>query len=140
MKYAKWISILMLMMIPAMASAQISGGQQITAQVPFTFVVADHVVPLGKCAIEPTDATGRVLVIRSPANIHLFATASVTENDKAAKAYTMVFHRYGNRYYLVGVKLENSRVTYSLKPSAFEKELLSQNVPAAEEILLASAK
>jgi hypothetical protein len=61
-------------------------------------------------------------------------------NEAVSKAYALVFHRYGNRYYLVGVRLENSRVVYSLAPSGFEKELLAQNLRAGEEVLLALAK
>ena len=84
MKYAKWISVLMLMMIAAVAVAQIPATERITAQVPFTFVVADHVIPLGDCVIQRADPSGRVLVIRSPSTrVDVFATASMKENAKA---------------------------------------------------------
>lgn len=55
MKYAKWISVLMLMKIATVAAAQIPVTDRITAQVPFTFVVADHVIPMGKCVILRAD-------------------------------------------------------------------------------------
>lgn len=141
MKYAKWISVLMLMKIATVAAAQIPVTDPITAQVPFTFVVADHVIPMGKCVILRADPSGRVLMIRSPgAKTELFAAASMKNDEAMSKAYALIFHRYGNRYYLVGVKLENSRVVYSLAPSAFEKELLAQDIQATEEVLLASSK
>jgi hypothetical protein len=141
MKYAKWISVLMLMMISAVAVAQIPDTVRVTAQVPFTFVVANHVIPLGECTIQSADPSGRVLVIRSPgAKVNVFATASMKENKKIEKQYTLVFHRYGMRYYLAAVKVENSGIVYLLTMSNFEKELMAQNVPATEEVLLASAK
>lgn len=141
MRYAKWISGVMLVMIAAVAAAQMPATERITAQVPFTFVVADHVIPLGECTIQSADPTGSLLVIRSPgARVNVFATASMTENKSKEKAYTLVFHRYGMRYYLAGVKLENSGIAYWFTPSSFEKELLAQNVPVTEEVLLASAK
>jgi hypothetical protein len=141
MKYAKWISVLMLMTIATVAAAQISVTDRITAQVPFTFVVADHVIPMGQCVILRAEPSGQVLTIRSPGTkTELFAAASLKNNEAVSKAYALVFHRYGNRYYLVGVRLENSRVVYSLAPSGFEKELLAQNLRAGEEVLLALAK
>jgi hypothetical protein len=141
MKNAKWISVVMLMMIAAVAAAQMPSNERITAQVPFTFVVADRVIPLGDCVIQRADLSGRVLVIRSPnTGVDVFATASMKENTKIEEAYTLVFHRYGMRYYLAAVKLENSGVVYQLTPSNFEKELLAQNAPVTEEVLLASAK
>jgi hypothetical protein len=141
MKYAKWISAVMLIMIAGVALAQMPDTERITAQVPFTFVVADHVIPLGACTILSADPSGRVLVIRSPsAGVNVFATASMKEEKRVKRAYTLVFHRYGMRYYLAAVKLENSGVVYLLTPSNFEKELLARNVPATEEVLLASAK
>lgn len=141
MKYMKWISVVMLMMIAAVAAAQIPATERITAQVPFTFVVANHVVPLGEYVIQRADPSGRVLMIRSPgARIDLFAAASMQKDETMSQADSLVFHRYGNRYYLVGVKLGDSRVIYSLKPSAFEEELLAQNTEETEAVLLAWAK
>lgn len=142
MKYAKWISVVMLTMIAAVtAAAQVPAGAQITAQVPFTFVVADQVIPLGECRIQSADRSGSLLIVHSPgARVNVFATASRQENKQIEKRYSLVFHRYGMRYYLAGLKIENSGVVYSFAPSNFEKELLAQNVPATEEVLLASAK
>jgi len=141
MKYAKWISVLMLLLISAVAVAQMPASDKIVTQVPFTFVVANHVIPLGECSIQRGDSLGRVLVIRSPgANVNVFATASLAEISHAAPAYSLVFHRYGTRYYLAGVKLENSRVFYSLTRSSLEDEALAQNLPATEKVLVAAAK
>lgn len=137
MKYAKWISVLMLLLISAVATAQMPPTERITAQVPFTFVVADHVVPRGACTIQSADPTGSLLVIRSPgAGVNVFVTASMTENKRIEQTYTLVFHRYGKRYYLAGLKLENSGIAYWFTPSNFEKELLARNVPATEEVCL----
>jgi len=141
MKYAKWIAVLMMVIVPVIAAAQMPGTEQIRAQVPFTFVVANHAVPLGECTIQRADPSGRVLVISSPgAKVNVFATASMTENQKASENYVLVFHKYGMRYYLVGLKLENSRIGYSMTLSDFEKELLAQNEQPTEVMLLASAK
>ena len=141
MRYAKWISVLMLTLIPAMAAAQMPVTDRVTAQVPFTFVVANQVIPLGQCTIQRADPSGHALLVRSPgAKVTLFATASLTEEKNVSGPYTLVFHKYGMRYFLAAVKVENSRQVYRVTPGSYENEALAQNGPATEEILFASAK
>ena len=141
MKHAKWISVLVLVTVAAVAAAAQMPTTQIRADVPFTFVVANHVIPLGECRIQRAGPWGNVLVIGSPgARVDVFATTSTQESKKVAKAYSLIFHRYGMRYYLAGIRLENSRMVYWLTTSSYEKELLAQNVPATEVILMASSK
>lgn len=140
MRYAKWISVLLLI-IPTIAAAQLPAANQVVAQVPFTFVVADTVVPLGQCIIQRAGTMDQALIVRSPnAKSQVFALASEKDGKKTAAAYSLVFHKYGRRYFLAGLKMEGSRSMYSFRPSKFETELLAQNVPATEEVLLASLK
>jgi len=141
MKYAKWILAMMLLLIPAIAAAQMKTTEWISAQVPFTFVVANHVIPLGNCTIRRTDTSGGALEIRSrSARVDVFATASLTEGRVLSGKYTLVFHKYGMRYFLAGVKLENSPVVYWFTPSRYEVEALAEGRPATEKTLLASAR
>jgi hypothetical protein len=49
----------------------------------------------------------------------------------------MVFHKYGDRYFLTSIKLKGSTVVYRLRESKAEAELRAQNVPASQKILLA---
>jgi hypothetical protein len=139
MKYAKWISVLMILLVPVIAVAQLQDSDRIAAQVPFKFMVANAVVPAGECSIQRVDPAGSVLVITNHnARTNLFATASQGMSKKAAASYAMVFHRYGDRYFLEALKLEGSRTVYTLNESKLEKELRAQNTPVTEEILLAT--
>lgn len=141
MKYAKWIFVMMLVLAPAIAAAQMPGTEHVTAHVPFTFVVGEHVIPLGACTIQRAEGPGSVLVIRSPgAKVNIFATASVREAGKISGAYTLLFHKYGMRYYLAAVKVQNSRAVYWFTPSSYEKEAMADNTLAIEKTLLASAR
>jgi hypothetical protein len=84
---------------------------------------------------------GRVLVIHnSAASMGLFSPASLVEAKKTAGNYTLVFNRYGNRYFLTGVKIAGTRTSYKLLESKGEAEMRAENVPASEEILLASLR
>ncbi len=61
------------------------------------------------------------------------------ESPNASKETALVFHRYGDQYFLAGIKREG-RIGYQLPAGKLEGELQARNV--AEEVftLLASAK
>lgn len=140
MRYAKWISALLLV-LPTIAAAQMPAANRLVADVPFTFVVADRVMPMGKCIVQRADGVTQALLVRSPGTRQdVFVIAKAGDQKKAATAYSLVFHKYGRRYFLTGVKLEGSEAMYTFKPSKFEDELLAQGVRSTEEVLLASAK
>jgi hypothetical protein len=141
MKYAKRILALTLIMLPVLAAAQLSSSQKIVAQVPFEFMVANKHVPAGECSVQLAIAGGRTLMIRNvAAKVGLFSMANPGETKKAASAYALVFHKYGDQYFLTGIKLAAERTTYRLPESKAEAEIRAQNVPATEEILVASLK
>jgi hypothetical protein len=61
----------------------------------------------------------------------------MTEAKEPSKNNAMVFHKYGDRYFLTAIKLAGSRTVYQLPQSKAEAELRAQNIPASEEALLA---
>ena len=141
MKYAIRTLVLTLTMLPLLATAQLSGTEKIVAQVPFEFTVGSKVVPSGQWIVQPASMNGKVLVIRNAgAKAGLFAAASLVESKKAAENCTLIFHRYGDSYFLTGVKVAGTRTSYKLPESKAEVEMRAQNVPATDEILLASLK
>ena len=139
MKYAKLMFALTLTMLPMMAAAQMKGSDKITTKVPFEFVVANKTVPAGTWTVQPATADLKTVMIRNgDAKVNLFAAISPVETGKAAGSYTLVFHKYGDRYFLCGMRLEGTGIMYQLPASKAEMEFRAQNVPATEEILLAS--
>jgi|SRR5579863_201340 len=141
MRYAKWISALMLVVVPTLALAQLPATEKVVAHVPFTFTVGSTVIPTGEFTIQLADPAGRMLSIRSRAgDVNILVPASVSENKSAAAAYTLVFHKYGRQYYLAGLKVEGSPAVYTFKPGKFEGQLISRNVSATEEVLLATRR
>jgi hypothetical protein len=141
MKNAKWVVAVTLMVLSGMAAAQLIGSSRIVAQVPFEFVVANKIVPAGECEVQSATMDGKTLVIRNAgAKVGLLSASSLTEGQEGASHYALVFNRYGDRYFLSGIKIEGSKVTYRLQESKAEAELRAQNASAAEETLLASRK
>jgi hypothetical protein len=130
----------MLLIVPAVAVAQLGEHDQLVVQVPFSFVVANTVIPQGEILVQRADTAGRVLAIRhAGAKINIFATAST----KAGPAHTgrfLIFNKYGDRYFLAGMKVEDSSQLYRFSPSKLEKEMLAQNQPRADEVLIATGR
>jgi hypothetical protein len=52
----------------------------------------------------------------------------------------MVFHKYGDRYFLAGLKVADSIAVYEFHQSKLEKEFQAQNLHPTEKVLLASTR
>jgi len=128
-------------MLPLLASAQLSSSQKIVAQVPFGFVVGSKVVPSGEWIVQRASMDTKILLIRNTEGaVGMFSNISLVEAKKAPGDCTLVFHKYGNQYFLSGVSIAGTPIGYRLPESKAEAETRAQNVPATEEILLASLK
>ncbi len=140
MKFAKQMLALTLVMLPVLAGAQMTTDQKIVAQVPFEFMVANQHVPAGQCIVLAATPGGRTLMIQNvAAKISFFAAASPDKPGKGAANYAFVFNKYGNRYFLTGIKLAGA-ATMRLPEAPAEAELRAQNLPSTQKIVLASLK
>lgn len=136
MKSTKWISVLALLILPALAAAQMKQTDRIAVQVPFSFVVGNATVPSGEIILQRADLSGRVLAIRNvDAKVNVFAMASGQKASGRTGEY-LVFQKYGNRYVLKSLKVADSDNMYAFAPGKLEAEMTAQNTPG-EEILVA---
>jgi hypothetical protein len=141
MNRAKWMPTMMLMLLSGVAVAQLTSEQKLVTHVPFEFTVANKIVPAGDCVIQLASWNKATLMIRNVgAHVGLFASALPSETKNPARSYALVFNHYGNQYFLSGIKLEGTKAIYRLPESKAEAELRAQNMPRAEEVLLASLK
>ena len=141
MKHTKWLVVMTLVVLSGMAAAQLIGSTKVVAEVPFEFMVANKIVPAGECEVQAITMDGKTLVIRNTeAKVGLLSRSSQSEGKQDASNYALVFKHYGDRYFLSGIKLEGSKITYRLPESKVEGELRAQNASATEETLLASLK
>ena len=141
MKNITRILILVVTILPLFAAAQLRQSQRIVTNVPFEFVVGSKTVPAGVWEVQPLADGGSTLAIRNR-DAHLSSLANVSKDEsRGASAYcALIFHRYGDRYFLAGVKIEGTAIRYRLPESKREAEMRAQNVAPKEEILLASLK
>ena len=141
MKRTTWMLIAILMVLSGLAAAQLMGKSRIETQVPFEFVVANKIVPAGEYVMQATPMDRTLLTMRDTSSkVNIFLPTSLDETRKAADSYALVFNRYGDRYFLSGIKLQGSKIVYHVPESRAEAELRAQNASATEETMLAFLK
>ena len=139
MKYTKWICVLTLLIVPALASAQMTQTDRIAVNRPFSFVVGNTTLPSGEIILQRADLSGHVLAIRNvDAKVNVFASSLAGKASTRTGEY-LVFRKYGNRYVLKSLKVEGSKDTYAFAAGRLEAEMTAQNA-ASEEILVAGSK
>ena len=75
MKYAMRTLVIVVTMMPLLASAQL-GSNGLVAKVPFQFRAGNTVVPAGQCVVQRAGTDPRALLIRnSDAQVALFTMA-----------------------------------------------------------------
>ena len=141
MKHTNWFVAVALVVLSGMAAAQLIGSTRVVAQVPFEFMVANNIVPAGECVVQSITMDGKTLMIRNAeARVGLLSPTSQWESKQGASHYALVFKHYGDRYFLSGIRLQGSKITYRLPESKLEAELRAQTATATEETLRASLK
>jgi hypothetical protein len=113
-----------LMLILASGTYAQLPGAPIRATIPFDFTVADTVLPAGEYKIRRIISDRRTTL--EIHNIHathaftLFHTIPVRADETPTRA-ELVFHRYGNRYFLSQVWTPALEVGQQLPPSQQER-------------------
>ena len=134
MNYGKQVLAVLLFFVPLVASAQLGSSNGVQAAVPFQFMVGDKVVPAGECIVQEATMAAETIVVRSKySKVSLFTAAAPIEVVQEGRGSALVFHKYGDRYFLAQVRVEGSHTIYQLPESKAEAELRGQNVPATEE-------
>jgi hypothetical protein len=135
-KHTATLLILMVLGLTGLVHAQ--RYTTIKAQVPFNFVANGETMPAGECTVRLI-VNGQTTLSISSGKQHTFAFPIVEESPNGSNKTTLVFHRYGDRYFLARIK-RAGRIGYELPATKLESELRAGNV--AEEVftLLASVE
>ena len=117
-----------LVFVAGVATANGQSGNRLTAQVPFEFIVGDAILASGQYDIHAiTDAGDVVQIKNARAKGAAMRLTGPTEQQKSKTYARLVFHRYGNRYFLSQVWMNGERVGRELSKSkqerAIEREL-----------------
>lgn len=117
------------------ASAQIGGVQ---ATVPFSFTVGNSSLPAGTYQI--TSVNPAVIMIRNKYKPNLSIMEMSIPNDSASETnHQLVFHKYGEQYFLSQVVCGDCQVSVHLPTSRREKRasLQEARLESPHQVLLA---
>ena len=106
------------------------------ANVPFNFIVSGNTLPAGEYTIQSLSTIERVLVIRGsdkPQMVMATSCASAKPSDTSK----LVFHRYGDRYFLSQIWTAGNSSGAELPPSRREAEV-AMDFPLQQVVLIAS--
>ena len=119
--------MLMLLVALAFATAVVSAQAQsnLTANVPFDFVAANKSMPAGRYLISNNNpASGDTLkIVSRMKDASLFVLTTRLQSSKPAEQGKLVFHRYGNRYFLAEIWSAGTRDGQKLRKSREEKSI-----------------
>ena len=141
MKYLRPMLLMVLMTMPLWAASRLGIYTSLAAQVPFEFAVGNTVIPAGECVVQPAPTAADTILIRNAgAKVSMFSPASTLERRKVAGASALIFHKYGDRYFLSGIQVEGARTIYEVPQGSAEAELKAPKDPSVEKIVLISLK
>lgn len=129
--------LMTLVALTGLLKAQMS--TTIQAQVPFEFVTNGETMPSGECKVDVVVSNGQTLLWIRSGKQYIFALPILDESSKASKRTALVFHRYGDQYFLASIR-RAGRINYELPASGLEGELRARNVTEEVFTLLASVE
>ena len=107
------------------------------ANIPFNFVVTGKSLPAGEYTIQSLSTSERMLVIRGPEKSANMAMANACESARPSDKTKLVFHRYGDRYFLSQIWTAGNSSGAELPQSRREAEV-AMDFPLQEVVLIAS--
>jgi len=107
------------------------------ANIPFNFVVTGKSLPAGEYAIQSLSTSERVLVIRGSDKSANMVMVSPCESAKPSDKTKLIFHRYGDCYFLSQIWTAGNSSGAELPQSPREAEV-AMDFPLQQVVLIAS--
>jgi hypothetical protein len=124
----KSLSMVALVVVAALATGAVTAQAQsnrLKADVPFEFSVGDSTLPAGSYIAQSTSQQGDVIIIRGLSNGESRMRVSHAVTANGSSQARLVFHKYGQRYFLSeiwGGGESGRQVLKSKQEKALERE------------------
>ena len=126
------LNVMAMVVMVGSAQAQ-SLATKIRINIPFDFSVGDNKLPAGHYSVGRAQSSGDAVLLIS--NLNHFEVAmpltNATQSLKPKQAATLVFHRYGEQYYLYQVWPAGATIGRVIVKSRGEREIERQSTYAA---------
>ncbi|MBB5344011.1 hypothetical protein [Tunturibacter empetritectus] len=117
----------------ATAGSALAQDHKVTANVPFNFTVNGRTLPAGYYTIGSDISTPRMLTI-SDREKGVAVTAVTVPDIYASADNKLVFHHYGNQYFLSEIRTTSASMTCHLPTSKQEKWAKAQTQEASVRV------
>jgi hypothetical protein len=124
---------MVLLMAAGSANAQLGSSQEVRANVPFDYKVGNATMIAGNCSIRAAGTAGAVAIRCDGSEAKLALSRRV--EGKPASETKLVFHKYGDQYFLAQIWIEGDSDGVQLPATRTEKELMSKVTPDSVVIL-----
>jgi hypothetical protein len=127
------------------ASLFITAGvwaQAVKATVPFDFTIDKTTLPAGTYIISSTSSDHEVLRISDQKHVHLLTTALMDQSSDP-KRNVLVFHKYGNQYFLSEIRSKDSSSmnlrlpVWNAEKRARAAQTQEAGIPLSSDVLVA---
>ena len=119
------ITLIGLLLVTAAAFGQTG---RVKADIPFDFVVGGLTLPAGQYTIGPANNLRTAVAVRGD-SMPRMALAHQARSAIPAKSTKLIFHRYGNRYFLAQIWVQGNNIGTEVTASPLEKELALTDKP-----------
>jgi hypothetical protein len=124
------VLVIALAMATAVASAKPQAANKVVANIPFEFSVGYKTMPAGEYSVQAITSAGTGLLIQSAdAKTSALRLSEASSRVKDRSHARLIFHRYGERYFLAevwnGVDSTGRRLLESSEERAIRRELAS---------------
>lgn len=129
------VVITTLAFVTAMASNAQSKGRQLSANVPFQFIVGDREMPAGQYRIGgiSQESDAGIAVRRADRSRNSIRLSNSVQAAQPAKQSMLVFHRYGDKSYLAEIWTAGNQEGRALLKSKSER-ILERELAASEQL------
>ena len=122
--------VVVIALATAVASANAQSAKNVVADIPFEFSVGYKTMPAGEYSVRSIVSAGDALMIQSAdAKVTALRQSEATTKMKNNNHARLVFHRYGERYFLAevwnGADSAGRQLLKSQEERAIESELAS---------------
>ena len=119
----------------ATASAYAQTGV-VKANVPFNFIVEKTSIPAGTYLIQPLSGSSQAMAIESAdRKVIKLVLPNTCESSMAQEKTKLVFHRYGDQYFLSQVWVEGNNRGTELRKTQRESEV-AMSYPAPQDVVV----
>jgi hypothetical protein len=131
------ISLAMSLALLTSAAAYAQSSQLMKVDVPFNFAVGNAQLPAGEYSVSADTNAGGVLTFQNQkAKKGALVLSHACESTKAAPQTELIFHRYGDSYFLSEVWVSGRVIGQQVRTSSHETEIARNNNTTKDQVVL----